>query len=54
MYRQDDQTKDDGREKGRVRRHQTDAHGIGNECAMLIKGPPCSIVSIGNMGLLNM
>lgn len=40
MYRQSDRTNDDGREKGRVRRHKTGAHGAGNEWDMLIKVTP--------------
>lgn len=37
MYRCGDQTKDDEREKGRVKNHQSEAEGTGDELAMLIK-----------------
>ena len=41
MYRQDNQTKDGGKDKGRVKSCQSDAEGTGDEHAMLIKIPPC-------------
>ena len=37
-YRWGNQTKDDGKENGGVRGHQSDAEGAGNESAMLKKG----------------
>lgn len=42
MYRCGDQTKDDEREKGRVKNHQSEAERTGDELAMLIKVLPHS------------
>uniref|UniRef100_A0A8C9CT50 Transcription factor BTF3 n=1 Tax=Peromyscus maniculatus bairdii TaxID=230844 RepID=A0A8C9CT50_PERMB len=39
-YRQGNQTKDDGKEKGRFRSQKPDPEGAGDEHAMLIKVPP--------------
>lgn len=40
---QDDQTKDNGMEKGRVSSPQPDTEGMKDERAMPIKVPPCGI-----------
>ena len=48
--RWESQTENDGMRLSGVRSHQSDAEGAGDECAMLIKVPPCGRAEIRNMG----